>query len=422
MGLVEIEAFKTLSSPAILLLGSGFDQLILSVMSLHILMLLDNSFASDQRVEKEAKSLVDAGFKVTIAATAEKGLPYTDTKHSIDILRMVGDFHKHPLRRGYRPAMEELLRKLLKLPFDVVHCHDCFMLSIGLELKRRRPETFLTYDSHELLREWRYYQEIPDLVNRTKGKIVWKYLLRRERIGCQMADLVVTTTNHLSNYIQSSYSLKQAPLPVQNIPKISGVFDDNLSLKKKLNLSETATIMVQSGNIYQTDEVFFGMLDEVLKHDNLHFVIIGNRPRFYELKELTLSIPKYSNRMHFVDYDTHVLHHQLHSADFGMLYMRTDLWKSHLLTSPNRIFEYSLCGLPFISVEQASSRQLESEYGHVLFFDGNNSSFSSAIRQMTSDLASFRQKANQAKNTLSWDQEIQPLIDRYNALASSKKD
>ena len=40
-----------------------------------ILMLLDNSFVSDARVEKEAESLLAIGASLTVGCLIEKGLP-----------------------------------------------------------------------------------------------------------------------------------------------------------------------------------------------------------------------------------------------------------------------------------------------------------------------------------------------------------
>jgi hypothetical protein len=184
-------------------------------------------------------------------------------------------------------------------------------------------------------------------------------------------------------------------------------------LRERLNIPD-GKIMVQSGNVYQSLELMASMFDEVVSVPDLSFVLIGNRPKYYSIKEKLSGIPKYKGRIFYLDYDPNHLHDHLSSADFGLLYMRTDVWESHKLTSPNRVMEYSVCGIPFISVPQYSSESLRDEFGHVLFFDPSVSGdLARNVKVMIDNYDMLKMGAEKANETLSWSREFEPVLEMY---------
>ena len=65
---------------------------------MNVLMLLDNPFISDARVEKEALSLIEFGVEVTVACTKEENLPNNENRNGITIFRCFSDFFNSPLK------------------------------------------------------------------------------------------------------------------------------------------------------------------------------------------------------------------------------------------------------------------------------------------------------------------------------------
>lgn len=124
-------------------------------------MFVANPFTNDSRVYAEAKSLVQAGGRVTVVAwDSKRENPPRQTWDGIDIVRVRTRLSpKYGAaswlwngfnmllwqRQAYRRAL--LLNK--GLCFDVIHCHDFDTLAIGIMLKRKLKIP-LIYDAHEI--------------------------------------------------------------------------------------------------------------------------------------------------------------------------------------------------------------------------------------------------------------------------------
>ncbi|HAW20751.1 MAG TPA: hypothetical protein DCX14_11255 [Flavobacteriales bacterium] len=382
----------------------------------HIAVLLDNPFVSDLRVEKEINSFIQAGMKVTLFCFKSPELPDSVTREDgLEIKRIFNFWLYHPLRLDYKKRINAAAQIVAQSKPTAVHCHDFYSVPVGGALKELDPSIFFVYDTHEYFRKSFFYQEIPEFFNRIKGNLSWRKLIRQERNLSRQADLVISTTHAICDAIRSNYRLKCPMIPVRNIPAIEASGIAGNKLRDRLDIPE-GKIMVQSGNVYQSLELMLSMFDEVISVPNLSFVLIGNRPKFYSIKEEALKIPKYAGRIFFLDYDPNHLHDHLSSADFGLLYMRTDVWESHKLTSPNRVMEYSVCGIPFISVPQYSSESLRDEFGHVLFFDASVSGdLARNINVMIDNYDMLKLGAEKANATLSWSREFEPVLEMYRA-------
>lgn len=129
--------------------------------NMNVLMLVSNPFTNDPRVYAEAKSLIEAGYKVTVVAwDSKRENPPRQTWDGIDIVRVSTRLSpKYGIaswlwngfnlllwwRQAYRRAL--ILNKETR--FDVIHCHDFDTLAIGVRLKRKLKIP-LVYDAHEI--------------------------------------------------------------------------------------------------------------------------------------------------------------------------------------------------------------------------------------------------------------------------------
>lgn len=390
------------------------------ITSVKILMLLDNPFISDLRVNKEALSLVKEGFHVTIVCTKQNGLAEEENIDGIEIKRWISEFYMHPLRSSFKTDFKQFSSRLLTLDFNILHCHDYMMLNLGGRIKAQKPSIFLVYDSHEYFKGWKYYEEISSTWNRIKGYLVWRYLIQKEKAFIRKSNTIITTTRLISEKLKQDTGIKITPIAIQNIPTIKKALSSKAetNLKSYFNIKHDEICMVQSGNIYQPIELFMQMFEAVSEIKKLHLVIINNRPIADELAALVQSNERLHKVIHFIKYDSKILANQLESADFGMLFMRTNIWSSHYLTSPNRIMEYSLCGLPFISIPQAVAEDLDTKYKHVEFYDCEDiPSFKSAINRLIETLPEKKKNAERIKYALSWENEFRPVIELYKKVA-----
>jgi len=123
-----------------------------------IAMVLDNAFRPDPRVANEARSLADAGFRVTILAWDREGeLPRREVWHSapsggqvvVERLR-VRSRHRLGSRQVFHLGRFwwRAFWRLLELPVDAIHCHDFIDLPVGWAAAAVKG-CRLIYDAHE---------------------------------------------------------------------------------------------------------------------------------------------------------------------------------------------------------------------------------------------------------------------------------
>ena len=88
-----------------------------------MVMLVRNHFTHDTRVEKEARTLTAAGYRVTIVADAAAGLADRERRDAIDVRRVP---RRGPQLPGLRFVLHEaqLSRVLRGLRPDILHAHD----------------------------------------------------------------------------------------------------------------------------------------------------------------------------------------------------------------------------------------------------------------------------------------------------------
>ena len=151
--------------------------------AIDVIMLVDHDFESDIRVEKEAQSLSSSGINVQVLALTSTDLPETEGREDYSILRCIDSSILHPLRNDYSRAEQSLKEIILDKNPTILHIHDFRLLGIVPILKNECPNLYVTYDSHEFLKGWPFYKEIPSFINRMKGFFVWNELLRKEKRG-----------------------------------------------------------------------------------------------------------------------------------------------------------------------------------------------------------------------------------------------
>ena len=112
---------------------------------LRILMVLDHPFPPDVRVENEARTLLDAGFDVSLLSIAPDHRPEREVYRGIQIYRdrlaktlrnkMRGLAGMLPLYTYY--LAHRIQQVYRERPFDVLHLHDLYLFGGGLRAGRR---------------------------------------------------------------------------------------------------------------------------------------------------------------------------------------------------------------------------------------------------------------------------------------------
>ncbi|MFQ5676745.1 MAG: glycosyltransferase, partial [bacterium] len=165
-----------------------------------VLMLLPNGFHPDPRVHREAKSLVENGFNVTIIAwDREARWPKSENCDGISVLRVA-------IKSTYGRGTQQLLYLLRfwlqasliasKMHFDILHCHDFITLPVGVMIAKIKHRKVI-FDAHESYGE---------MLNGTvPGPLRW-CIGFLERILLRHIDLLVT----VGSILERDYQLRGA--------------------------------------------------------------------------------------------------------------------------------------------------------------------------------------------------------------------
>ena len=180
----------------------------------HVAMLVRNQYTHDNRVEKEARTLVAAGHRVTVVADAGPGLPARETREGSEVIRVA---RRGPNLPGLRFVLHELrlARRLNALRPTVLHAHDSNAL-VPVALAARRLRVPFVYDAHDL---WlgRPRRE------RSRLYFVLSQLYYRfvERLLVPRAAATITVSPPIVEHLRKRYRLRDVLL-VPNYPDVAG--------------------------------------------------------------------------------------------------------------------------------------------------------------------------------------------------------
>ncbi len=122
----------------------------------HVVMLLSNPFRPDPRVHKEAKALIEAGYRVTILCwDREQKYPKVETVDGIQIRRFgpKSSFDSTKIfLKTIRKFWKEVRKEMAGMEMDILHSHDLDTLSPAVKEAKARKIP-LVYDSHEIYHE-----------------------------------------------------------------------------------------------------------------------------------------------------------------------------------------------------------------------------------------------------------------------------
>ena len=164
-----------------------------------VVMTLSNPFKVDPRVYKEALTLVNSGYEVTILAWDREGThPLREIVDGIKVER-IRVRAKYGSIIGFVVALPLFyivaLIRLLKMDFDVIHTHDFDTAPLGALIKLLRGKAWI-FDIHDI-----YFTRISLLKERSSMGILQRILMKMEVLHAKFADIVIVVTRSLGrNY------------------------------------------------------------------------------------------------------------------------------------------------------------------------------------------------------------------------------
>ena len=318
-------------------------------------MILLNPFTHDSRVEKEAATLVEAGYRVSVVALAADGLPRRELRAGIDVIRVQ--------RPGWPPLLRFFLvrrrmaRAVMALEPDAIHAHDTETLDIAGRAATALGVPIIS-DSHEL-----WLERVRRGRSSAYATLTRRYFARVERRWLPRAAARITVSEPIAEHLQRRYGVAdivilpnypmpveppEPPWPLRRLPGATGVPAD-------------APIVLFIGNATEGRGIEDLMAAMELLPD-AHLVLLGAadqegyvRPlaRRHHLAARVHVTPRVPTE-HVVAYAA--------SATVGMAAI-PPVSLSYRYSLPNKLFQCMQAGLPVVASDFPQVRQVIEESG-----------------------------------------------------------
>lgn len=320
----------------------------------HIVMLLSNSFRPDPRVLKEAVSLADLGYVVTVVCWDRANeMPGEEAPHpAVHIIRIqhIPSTYGVGARQILRiPLFWQAIQPWLdRLNPDLVHCHDFDTLPAGLWWGRRHHRP-VVYDAHE------YYADLckPRLKG-LSGNLLYRLIRQAERIGARLSSGIVTVDETLGNLYRQYH---QKILIVGHYPGLSLAAQPTpVFTRPQCNLVYVGRLSQDRGLLFYADMLRFLLDAGIPARLTLAGVFTPQSDEqsfFRHSKDLVSAIQVTG----WVPY--HQIPALLHQGDVGLSILMPE--PRYVAALPVKLFEYMATGLPVLASNFPATAQIVQE-------------------------------------------------------------
>jgi len=402
-------------------------------------MLVKNTFTHDARVWREARSLQIAGHQVQVVALLAPNLPEREiSPEGIQIdrvsrgpgakLRGVSD----PTRVSARPSKRRGLvnrlavkvvkfgartrlssfvqggiddrmgKEVLKFKPDVIHAHDLDTLELGCKLKAELGIQ-LVYDSHEIATDRNHHNQSQKI--RAEKK---------ETNLINKADVIIMVSNGCAQFTAEKYGIA-LPIVIMNTPDFDPAKLQIRDLRQEFNIPSTNFVLVHQGSL-QMNRGIEQTIEATKDVPNVTYVIIGygqHRPFLENYVEQSGLSEKVK---FFGPVPADQLIEWAASADIGICTI-VGKTKSYLFSMPNKLFEYTMAGLPVIASNYPDLGAFVTENRMGITCDPESpASIADAIRKLTTNPRLREELAGGAKvarDSFNWQHEQKKLLAIY---------
>ncbi len=392
-----------------------------------ILMILDHSFPPDIRVENEARSLVDAGFEVTILAIAPDRRRKEDWLGEVRVIRdrMPGAV-RNKMRglAGAIPMMEFYVAHRMKKihsiwPYDAVHAHDLYL--VGGALKAGRSIGIkVVADLHE---NWVAALEQYAWSNRYPARLFidLKRWDRLERAWTCASDAVVVVIEEMAERL----ALKGVPEKLMRVVPntVHTASFDAFGIDGSLaeSIQSPLTLLYTGGmDRHRGIETAIRAMPRILEFvPDARLILVGDGAVRTELETLSASmgLGKAVQFEGWKPQDT--IPSFVSGADIGLIPHAKTEHTDH--TVPHKLFHYMHLGLPVIASNcRPLERILSETSAGLIYSSGDHDALSSAVLRLARDAEKRNQMGQNGRRAVgkkyNWDYTGTALIELYREL------
>ena len=324
----------------------------------HIAVAVTNDLLTDQRVDRTCRTLVEAGYGVTLVGRRLKtSPPLQEREYGTHRMRLV--FNRSAL--FYLEYNFRLFMRLLRMRPDAVWSNDTDTLLACTAAARllRRP---LVFDAHEL------FPEVPELVGRPRVKAVWQWI---ERKCLPHVRVAYTVCQSVAEEYRRRYGVEMHV--VRNLQesgmRAKGGGGENAAdmhanpasgLTFKGEQLETHTLLYQGAvNVGRGVREAIDALEWL---PECRLVIAGDGDLRKELQAYAATLP-WGDRVTFLGrVEPQALHELTRRADLGICLLE-DLGLNYRYSLPNRVGDFVQAGVPLLATDFVEIRRVMEEYG-----------------------------------------------------------
>lgn len=368
-------------------------------MSQRIIISVTSDLSTDQRVNRAATTLKQAGFRTLVIGRVLKTSAELPPRRYRTI-RFRLWFVKGPL--FYANYNIRLFWYLLWHHADVLYSNDLDTLLPNYLISRikRIP---LIYDSHE------YFTGVPELENRPKTQKIWKKI---ESYILPKLKFAITVNQSIANLYRREYRTEFSI--IRNVPEVSLPFlEDPTELRRQLRLPIDKKIIILQGagiNIQRGAEEAVEAM-QYLPHCVL--LIVGSGDVISELKNQVLKM-QITNQVIFVDKQPlSILRKYTHSADIG-LSLDKDTNLNYRFSLPNKIFDYIQAEIPILASNLPEVKNIIMSYDVGRITENHDpENIANILNEMLNDSKQqikWKQNLNKAAKELNWEKEQEHLL------------
>ena len=367
-----------------------------------------HQWLDDRIFERACRGLARKGHKVILIAQRDKNAV-------VDGVQIVALQERSGFRRRVFSSFEAF-REALWMNADVYHFHDPDLMPWMALLKLLKGKSII-YDIHENYRVRFSYHNFPGPVKKL-GEILYDLA---ERVSIKFYDGIVVVSDSMAELFRG-YSRNM--VVVRNMHDHHALDDIDEDIEK-----DDKPVIYSSGNqspSRRIDKVIEAMPGILEKHPDAVLRLAG-RFSSEEFKQKTLAraeelgIRDNIELLGVVPYQEHIK--RTLKAHIGLVLREYD--ENTRIASPNRIYEYMMCGVPLIVEDMPVLRPVIEETGSGLLVDSENpDNVAEAVNRMLDNPQMLEEMSENGRRAVrekyNFDIDLEKLIDFYRKIVGRR--